>query len=195
MAVALIPSSIRRNSLYNGASIMITIRWSTWRRDLLIAALASFITTALLVPIGWAAMRDRQEQAEAARRMAQAAALLAEQNSADADQQRVLAQRNLVEQAADFAGFNDRAEVDVMQVTTAAVSPEVPKGAHLLIDKQATSYAIGDIVIYRVEENNLLGRVVAVEKEAGRLIVGRNGETNRTIPFSDIVGRGVLNTR
>jgi hypothetical protein len=174
---------------------MIRVRWTTWRRDVLVAVLASLLTASVLVPLGWAAVRDQREQAEAARQTAEVAKLLAKQKAAEADQQRAQAQRKLVEDAADFAGIGGRGEAEVMRVTTAAVSPEIPEGAHLLIDKKALSYAVGDIVIYRVEGNNYLGRVVAVDKEAGRLTVGRNREANRQLAVGDVVGRGVLNTR
>ena len=127
--------------------------------------------------------------------MAQVAARLAEQKGAEAEQQRALAQRHLVEQAADFAGLGDQADAAILRVTTAAVAPEIPKGAHLLIDKKAAAYAVGDIVIYAVAGKNYLGRVLAVEQAAGRLTIGRNGEANRQVPCGDVLGRGVLNTR
>src|SRR5262249_55416027 len=134
-------------------------------------------------------------RASAAHRMAQAAALLAEQKSADADHQRAQAQRNLIDRAADLAGFGDRSQAEVLRVTTAAVAPEIPQDAHLLIDKKASFFTVGDIVIYRVDGKNYIGRVAAVEQTAGRLTVGRNGEPNSQVAISDVAGRGVLNTR
>ena len=65
----------------------------------------------------------------------------------------------------------------------------------MLIDKKAAAYAVGDIVVFRVGENNYLGRVVAVDKQAGRMTVGRNGEEKRQVALSAVLGRGVLNTR
>jgi hypothetical protein len=174
---------------------MIRLRWATWRHDLLVGLLASFLTAAVLVPVGWAAVRGQREQAESARQMAQALVLLARQQTAEADRQRDRAQRNLVDQAADFVGLGDRMEAEVFRVSTAAIAPEMPEGAHLLIDKKATSYAVGDIVVFRVEDKNYLGCVVAVEQAAGRLRVGRNGEEDRLVALSDVLGRGVLNTR
>jgi hypothetical protein len=181
----------------DGEPIM-NIRWTTWRRDVLIGLLASLLTASVLVPIGWAAVRDQRDQAEGARKAARDADLRAEQKAAEAEEQRARAGRNLIEQAADFAnvpGLADGSGAEVMRVSTAAVSPEIPKDAHLLIDKKASSYAAGDIVIFRVEDRNYLGRVLAVDKEAGRLAVGRNGEADRQIAVSDVIGRGVLNTR
>jgi hypothetical protein len=177
---------------------MMRIRWTTWRRDVLVGVLASALTASLLVPLGWAAVRDQREQAAAAHRTAEAAQQLAEQKAAEAEEQRAYTQRKLIEDAADFAGvvgIAGKGEAEVMHVTTAAVSPEVPRGAHLLIDKKAPAYAAGDIVIYRAGGNNYLGRVVSVDKESGRLTLGRNGEDNRHVAAGDVVGRGVLNTR
>jgi hypothetical protein len=174
---------------------MLRIRWCSWRRDLLVGLLASFLTATALLPFAWSAMRDHQEQAATARQLAQAAALLAEQRGADADRQRVLAQKNLIDQAVDFAGFGDSPDAEIFQVTTAAVAPEIPQGAHVLIDKKAATFGKGDIVVYRVDDKNYLGRVVEVDKTTGHVTVGRNGEKNRQVVISNVAGRAVLNTR
>jgi hypothetical protein len=174
---------------------MMHIHWTRWRRDLLVGVLASVLTIALMVPFGWAAVRDHREQAEAARHMAQAAALLAEQKASEADRQRAQAQRNLVAEAVDFAGLTEGADTEVLRVTSRAVTPELPENSWLLIDKKAATYAVGDIVIYRVDDRTYLGRVVAVDQAAGQLTVGRNGEANRQLAFRDVVGRGAMNTR
>jgi hypothetical protein len=174
---------------------MIRLRWTTWRRDVLIGGLVSLLTASLLVPIAWASVRDEREQAEAARQQAEAAKRLADEKAAEAAQPRELDLHKLFDQAVTLAGFADNAQGEAMEVSSAAVSPEVPKGAHLLLDKKAVAYAVGDIVVVRVEGKNYLGRVVAVEKKAGRLTLGRNGEANRQVSIRDVVGRGVLNTR
>ncbi len=165
-----------------------------WRRDVIVGGLASVLTSLVLVPIGWASQRRGQEQVDAARTDAQAAARRADEKTAEADEQRALARRAMVERAADFAGF-DRSGADVMRVTTDAVSPEVPKDAWLLIDKKASTWTPGDIIVFRHGGGNYLGRVMAVDKAAGRLQVGRNGEKERQIAVADVLGRGVLNTR
>ena len=177
---------------------MIRLRLTPWRRDLLVGLLASLLTASVLVPLGWAAVREQRDQADVARKKAEAVALRAEQSAVEAAQQRALAKRNLIDQALDSAllpGFADRSEAEVRSVTTSAVAPEIPEGAHVLIDKKASSFAVGDIVIYRVEGNYYLGRVVVVDKASGRLTVGRNGEPDRQVLVGDVVGRGVLNTR
>ena len=168
--------------------------WATWRRDLLVGVSASMLTASVLVPVGWTAVRDQRYEVEAARRMALESELLAKKRAAEAGEQRIKAERTLLDQAIDFAGI-DRSETEVMQVTTKAVVPEVPEGAHLLIDKKATAYAVGDIVIFRAEGRNYLGRIVTLEKEAGFVTLGRNGEASRRLALKDLVGRGVLNTR
>src|SRR5947209_4591966 len=165
----------------------------TWRRDFLVATIASLLTAFVLVPLGWTAVRDQRQEADSARQTALAAELLAKQSAAEADEQRAKAERSLVDQAIDFAGI-DRSEAEVMHVTTKAVTPEVPEGAHLLIDKKAKTYAVGDIVIFRVDGGNYLGRVIAMAKETGFVTLGRNGEADRRLTMKEIIGRGVLNT-
>jgi hypothetical protein len=162
---------------------MIHIRWTSWRRDLLVALLASLLTAVVLMSFALAAIRRE-------RALVKAALLRAE-----ADRQRALAQKNLVEQAADFIGMNDRSEAEVFHVTTDAVAPEIPLGAHVLIDKKATVFGVGDTVVCRIDDKNYLGRVVAVDRAGGKLTMGRNGEEKRTVPIADVIGRGVLNTR
>lgn len=163
--------------------------------------LAALLTAMVLVPIGWAAMNGQRDQAEAARRLALQAARLAEVNEAAARDQ---AQRNLVEQAADAIRLfgdggggvaGDKAESELFKVSTEAVTPEIPRGAHVLIDKQTSAYLAGDIVVYRVEDKSYLGRAIAVDQAAGHMTVGRNGEANRQVEISEVIGRGVLNTR
>lgn len=166
-----------------------------WWRDVLVGGLTSLLTAVVFVPYAWASQRQLEAQAEAARQEAQVAAQRAEEKAAEAEQQRDLAHRALLERAADFTGFGDKAAVEVMRVMTAAITPEVPKGAWLLIDKKASSYVAGDIVIFRDGGNNYLGRVVAVDKVEGRMTVGRNGEENRVIAASQLAGRGAMNTR
>jgi hypothetical protein len=166
-----------------------------WRRDVLVGLLASVLTGAVLLPLSRAALVRQREQADAAQRLALQAVRLARQ---EAGQARDQTQRLLVDQAADFLGdlgSLDKAEAEALRVTTRAVTPEIPEGAYLLIDKKAAVYAVGDIVVFRLGENNYLGRVVAVDREAGRLTVGRNNEADRGMAFNDVLGRGVLNTR
>lgn len=168
--------------------------WPSWRRDLLVAVVVSLLTALALAPFAWASYRRQENETQAARQNAEDAARLAEQKAAEADQQRALAHKAMIQKAADFAGF-DRADADFMNVSSDAVAPEVPKGAWLVIDKKATSYAVGDVVVFRDDGRNYLGRVVAYDKGAGRLTVARNGEKNREIAAAALLGRGVLNTR
>jgi hypothetical protein len=167
-----------------------------WRRDVLIGVLASGLTMAVLVSLAWAAVRQERARVEDARRLvALQAARLARPDAALALDE---ARRALVEQAADVLGNLGgpaKSEAEVMGVSSDAVAPEVPQGAYLLIDKKAAAYSVGDIVVFRVGENNYLGRVVTVDKEAGHMTVGRNHEADRQVVLGDVLGRGVLNTR
>jgi hypothetical protein len=174
---------------------MLSLFRTGWRRDLLTGLLAAVLTVAVLVPLGWAALEQQRQRAEDDHRQALEAARLARQEAAQARDQ---AQRALVEQAADvLGGFGgpQKSDAEAMRVTTGAVAPELPEGSYLLIDKKASSYAVGDIVVFRVGENKYLGRVLAVDKEAGRMTVGRNREADRQVALSAVLGRGVLNTR
>ncbi len=168
---------------------------SRWRRDLLVALLASVVTSAVLLPVGWTALQQQRERTEDACQLALQAARLAQQDAAQARDQ---AQRAMVDQASDLAGsFGGprKSDAEAMQVTTAAVAPEVPDGAYLLIDKKAFSFAIGDIVVFRVGEKNYLGRVLAVHREAGQLTIGRNKEADRQVPLRQVLGSGGVNPR
>jgi hypothetical protein len=166
-----------------------------WQRDLLVALLASLATVAGLLPIGWTALQQQRERTDDACQLALQAARLARQ---DADQARDQAQRAMLDQASDLlanAGGPGKSDAEAMQVMTSAVAPEVPQGAYLLIDKKAKSYAVGDIVVFRVGQNNYLGRVLKTEKAAEYLTIGRNNEADRQVPLGQVLGRGVLNTR
>lgn len=174
---------------------MRSLLWKGWRRDVLVSVLASVLTGAVLLPLSRAALQQQRAQAEDAYRSALEAERLARQ---EAKQARDQARRALVDQAADILGQlggPDRSDAEAMRVTTRAVTPEIPEGAYALIDKKASTYAAGDIVVFRVGENNYLGRVLTVEKEAGRLTIGRNKEADRQVALRDVLGRVVLNTR
>jgi hypothetical protein len=184
-----------RRSPSGGGFIMIRIRWSGWRRDLLVAFLAVLLALSALTPISWAAVRQQKEEAENAYSKAEAAARLAEEKAAEAEQYRAQARRKLIDDAIESANFGEKNDAEVRRVSTGAVSPEVPENALLLIDRKATAYAVGDIVTYQVDEKTYLGRILAVDKAAGRFTLGRNGEPNREVAIKDVSGRGVLNTR
>jgi hypothetical protein len=87
------------------------------------------------------------------------------------------------------------AVAESFSVSTDAIAPEVPKGAHLIVYKLASSFDAGDIVAYREGDKTYLGRVVAVDVAAHQLTVARNAEPNQTVALDKIIGRGILNTR
>lgn len=147
---------------------------SSFRRDAVVALLASVLTVAVLVPIGWGALHEQRARADDAQRLALQAA---------------------AEVLGNFGGGPEPSDAVALRVSTDAVAPEIPQGAYVLVDKKATSFAVGDIVVFHVGENNYLGRVVAVEREAGRMTIGRNGEADRQVLLSEVMGRGVMNTR
>jgi len=163
-----------------------------YQRDVLVFVLASAVTALVFsVPFAKALQSERTRAAQAfdaAREAEQSAAATREQS-----------QRNLLDQAAhllrDFEGVGDKAESEVLKVSTNAVAPELPEGAYLLIDKKPSGYAVGDIVVYRADGKNYLGRVIAAEPKSDQLTVGRNGEPDRQVPIKDMLGRGVMNTR
>jgi hypothetical protein len=172
------------------------VSWTGWRRDMLVSFLSCLITTTVLVPVGLAKVVDYCQKADMARNQAIDAARVAEQKAAKAQEQ---FQRNMLTEAAkllrDFNGNGEPNEEEVLRVTSKAVEPEIPEGNLVLIDKKARSFTGGDIVVYRADGKNYLARVLEVDKLAGRLTVGRNGEANRVIDSKDVFGRGVLNTR
>lgn len=79
---------------------------------------------------------------------------------------------------------------------TDAVSPEIRKNSRTLVYKLAGDYSAGDIIVYRRDnEKALLGRVSVSDKTAAELTVERNNEPAETVPFSNVVGRVILNSR
>jgi hypothetical protein len=170
-------------------------RWPILRRDLLVGAAAAFLTLLLVAPAAWASHRSQRAEIESTARQLADATQLAEEQSDEIKRLKELADRNLVEQAAEMLGGGDKTEAEVRRVSTGAVSPEVPEGALLLIDKKAKRYAPGDIIVYQAEKKHYLGRVLALDKIARRLTVGRNNEVDREISLDDLEGKGVLNTR
>src|SRR5262249_55116378 len=120
----------------------------SWRRDLVIGVAASLLTLLLLAPFAWASHHRQQEQADAARREAQVAREQAEAKGLAVENEQLLILKGMFEDAAALIGLADKSRGEAMHVTTAAVTPEVPKDALMIIDKKATTYTAGDIVIF-----------------------------------------------
>lgn len=150
---------------------MSNLSWPRWRRDLLVGLFGMLLSLFVSVPCCWAAICH----------------------------ERNLAHRNLIDEATRAAlqlGMaDDNASAEIFRVETDAVAPEVPQGAHLLIDKKAPPRAAGDIVVFRVDDKTFLGRVVAIRPNDAGYLIGRNGEANREVTTEAVIGRGVLNTR
>jgi hypothetical protein len=63
-----------------------------------------------------------------------------------------------------------------------------------VIDKEASSYALGNIVVVRVAGQNVLGHVVATDPATARPTIGGRDEPDCQVAVRDVIGRGVLNT-
>lgn len=115
----------------------------SWKRGVLAGVLGSLLTGAILVPLGWALMKQQRAQAEEAQRRAEDTAEIARREAAQARDQ---ARRGLVEQAADALtnlGGPEKADAEALRVSSDAVTPEIPQGAYLLIDRKSAAYAVG----------------------------------------------------
>jgi hypothetical protein len=73
---------------------MTPMQWSRWRRDLLVSLVASALTVTILVPLGWALLRQEQQQAAAQRDLAAQAVLRAEKGEAEAAKYKAQAEHN-----------------------------------------------------------------------------------------------------
>jgi hypothetical protein len=73
---------------------MISMQRSRWRRDLLVSFVASALTVTVLVPLGWALLRQEQQQAAADRNLAAQAVLRAEQGETEAAKYKAQAEHN-----------------------------------------------------------------------------------------------------
>ena len=78
---------------------------------------------------------------------------------------------------------------------TDAVSPEVPRNARLLVYKIGSSFKANDIIVFRENGIEKLGRVVAVNKATGKVTIGRNKKANVTVKLEDVIGRVVFSTQ
>jgi hypothetical protein len=80
-------------------------------------------------------------------------------------------------------------------IATDAVAPEVPEGSRLIACKLCRSLTAGDIVVYRDDGTNLVGRVTAVDGAADTVTVDRNDQAPVEIDREQIVGRVVAQSR
>lgn len=87
------------------------------------------------------------------------------------------------------------AVAELFYVPSNAATPEIPRGARVLVYKLGDAYQPGHIIVYRAGDVNMLARVIAVGPGPGELTVGSNGLGTRTIRAQDVVGRVILNTR
>ena len=88
--------------------------------------------------------------------------------------------------------------LESFRATTDAVETDVPKGSYVLVYKLAGNYDLGDIIVYRSGDVANLGRVaMSVPLQEFVIIEHRVGDSNAAtkVPFADIVGKVILNTR
>lgn len=175
---------------------MRTFRWTSWRRDLVIGLSGACLGALTVGLVGLGTIHNLQEQVEEAQERAQHAEQRAESgtgNGAEEPRPRWLDQVTKAYLGSRLG--SGKKDVEAFSISTDSVAPEIPKGAVLLIDKSVASYAVGDIVVFRDGGRNFFGRVVTAEPEKDWLAVGRNGEEARRVSKSNIMGRGVMNTR
>ena len=75
-----------------------------------------------------------------------------------------------------------------------AAEPSIPQGSRILVYKLASVFRAGDVVAFRNLEGITLLGIVKTDQE-GVLTVSRNGETDREVPHSRVIGRVVASTR
>jgi hypothetical protein len=84
------------------------------------------------------------------------------------------------------------AVADVYRVPTDVVSPEVPRGARILVSKIADAQP-GAIVAYRHGDDVWLARVTGVAADGTVQLASNSGRVS--VAESEIIGRVVLTTR
>jgi len=77
--------------------------------------------------------------------------------------------------------------VGAYTIKTDALAPELPAGSMVLAWKLTRAYSPGDLIVYRIEEFNSVGRVTGMEPDAVQ--VNRNGTADFRVARSAIQGR------
>jgi signal peptidase I len=72
--------------------------------------------------------------------------------------------------------------------------PIIPQGSRVLVYKLASVFRAGDVVAFRNLEGEILLAIVKTD-QGGVLTVSRNGEADRAVPHTRVIGRVVANTR
>jgi hypothetical protein len=76
-----------------------------------------------------------------------------------------------------------------------AVSPEITIGSRVFVYKLARTFEPGDIILYRRDGMNMLGRVVQDGPSGGKLMIERRDQAPQAVAIADVIGRVVFNTR
>ncbi len=75
-----------------------------------------------------------------------------------------------------------------------AVSPEVPKGGYVVVNRLDRTWEEGDIVVFRSADGNKFGRVKGMA-ESGEVEIERRDEDAFELAAKDVIGRAFLIAR
>lgn len=79
--------------------------------------------------------------------------------------------------------------VEAFRIPEDTVSPVVPKGSRVLVNKLASDFKADDIVIFRDDKQARIGIVKEINNNTGKLIISRKGKEDRAVSKNKIVGR------
>ena len=79
--------------------------------------------------------------------------------------------------------------VQAYMVTGDAVSPAIPKGQRLLVNRLTSLFKTNDIVVYTLGDENRVGLVKQVLNDERALRVARQGEENKTVALDNVIGK------
>lgn len=75
------------------------------------------------------------------------------------------------------------------------VAPEITAGSRFLVCKVCHSLEVGDIVVYREDDESLTGRVIARDEATGQVTLQKNGLAPVVVEEALIEGRVVAQLR
>ena len=83
----------------------------------------------------------------------------------------------------------------VSYAATDCMAPQVPRGSRVLVYKLDASYEAGDIIVFRRDGKQTLGRVISQDDASGKVTIVSACKVSEEIALNRVVGRVVLNTR
>ena len=78
--------------------------------------------------------------------------------------------------------------LQVFHLVTNAVTPVVPKGARVVVNKLTKDFVIGDIIIYKEGKRNIVGQAKNVDVD-GKILVSSKVREDKLVNKEAIVGR------